>query len=245
MRLAVQRWIAWLCFPVLSLVLIAALRWKGRYRIADLSAVRRRFRELVRTAEGAPIIVCANHLTMIDSVLLAWAFASPWHYMLHFRRLSWNIPAIENFARSRVQRLIAYLGKCLPIDRSGSREHIDGVMARVTHLLGLGEFFMIFPEGTRSRSGRFELEELTYGVGRLIQDVPHARVLCVYLRGDQQSGHSDLPARGDRFALELELIQPRTNSRGMRGQRDLALQVGRQIKAMEDAYFAARASVIR
>ena len=236
--LCLQRWVGRLCFPLFSASLVAALRLRARYRMHELSSVRRRFRELVREAGDAPLVVCANHLTMIDSVLLMWAFASPPHYLVHFRRLAWNIPAVENFASSPVRRLISYLGKCMPIDRSGSREHIEGLMDKVTYLLGQGEFFMIFPEGTRSRTGRVELDELTYGVGSILQDVPHAKVLCVYMRGDNQESYSDLPARGERFRLTMELLHPHTTAAGLRGQRDLAMQIGRKIKAMEDEYFA-------
>jgi len=44
----------------------------ARYRVYDINAVRRRIRDLTATHRG-PWLICANHLTLIDSVILAYA----------------------------------------------------------------------------------------------------------------------------------------------------------------------------
>ena len=41
------------------------------WRIENAAEARAEFRRLRR--EGGPLLVCANHLTMIDSALIAWA----------------------------------------------------------------------------------------------------------------------------------------------------------------------------
>lgn len=234
-----QRFWSWLAFPFFGAFIVLAFRVVKGYRIADLRRVRREFRRLMSDAEG-PVLICPNHLTMIDSVILMWAFASPLHYMIHFHRLAWNTPAIENFAGSRVLRFLCYIGKCIPIDRSGDHDHIEEVLASIEHLLQQGDAFMIFPEGTRSRTGRIDLNEIAYGVGRIVQSVANCRVLCVYIRGDKQETYSAIPASGDTFRVRMELLKPATDSTGLRGRRDLALQIAGKLKYFEDDYFAGR-----
>ena len=221
-----------------------------RYRdklktLDDLKRVRREFRAV--SAEPGPVLICANHLTMIDSVIMMWAFAGPWTYWCAFSRLCWNVPARENFAHSFWQRWVTYLAKCLPIDRQGSREHLDGIFENLRELLRAGEYVMLFPEGTRSRTGRFRADEITYGVGRLVQAVPECRVLCVYLRGARQDGHSDLPVRGETFFLDLRLIAPdalaaadlaNDASGGLRVARDVSRCIATELERMEGKYFA-------
>ncbi len=235
--LARQRRFSHIAFPVFAVLVFLAFRIFKGYRIAQLSSVRKEFRRLMGEAKG-PVVICPNHLTMIDSVILMWALASPLYYWSNFHRLAWNIPAVENFASSRLLRIVCYLGKCLPIDRQGGTEHIDGLMEKIAHLLSIGESFMIFPEGTRSRSGRIELDEVTYGVGRILQSADDCTVLCVYMRGDKQETYSGIPASDDTFRIRMELIRPGNNNRGLRGQRDISLQIAQRLKEFEDEYFA-------
>lgn len=239
--LRLQYRLGWLAFPLLYCVLSFALRYLMGYRIdaKDRSRIRREFREVSRS--GTSILVCANHLTMIDSVILLWAFAGPLDYIRYFSRLCWNVPAVENFAHSFWQRLITYLAKCLPIDRQGDRAHIDGIFEQLQGLMSAGEYVMLFPEGMRSRTGRFQADEITYGVGRLVQAVPDATVFCVYLRGEGQTGYSNLPRRGERFRLASYTIPPRTldsESAGLRGARDISRGIAAEIESMEREYFA-------
>ena len=109
------------------------------------------------------------------------------------------------------------------------------------HLMQLGEVVLMFPEGGRSRSGRVDTESVAYGVGRLIKELGNCRVLCVYLRGDRQRSWSNMPAAGDTFSIATRVIEPRTELRGMRGSRDLADQVLRQLVEMEEEHLASPA----
>ena len=81
-RLAVQRAVG----RVLSLVWIPAtvalMRFGLGWRIEGVTAARRRYRSL-RRAGGGPLLVCANHLTLIDSALVAWALGSPGWFVAH------------------------------------------------------------------------------------------------------------------------------------------------------------------
>jgi hypothetical protein len=99
---------------------------------------------------------------------------------------------------------------------------------------------LVFPEGERSRTGRVDAEATTYGVGRLVRSLPGCRVLCVYLRGEDQGAYSDVPARGDRFRVSVEHFEPKTDHRGLRGSIDISRQVLARLARMEAEYFDGR-----
>lgn len=234
--LALQRTVGWLLAP-LWLPLVGAMLHLGfGYRIVGRAALRRQYAELWRARPG-PLLICANHLTMIDSALIAWALGSPWWYVRHFAAVPWNVPERQHFAASLAARILVYVMKCLPITRGGSRAEVSATLQRFAGLLAAGDAGLIFPEGGRSRSGRVEVEAAAYGVGRIVRSLPGCRVLCVYLRGERQETYSDIPQRGDRFHVRLQLLHPRSLSQGIRGDRDVALQIVRQLAAMERQYF--------
>ncbi|MBI2388037.1 MAG: 1-acyl-sn-glycerol-3-phosphate acyltransferase [Deltaproteobacteria bacterium] len=234
------------------------MRLVRRHRIVGLEEARATYRRALEARR--PTLVCANHLTMVDSAFLHHAFASVADYLTDFRRFSWNVPAVENFTTNAALRAIVYLGKCIPIDRSGDAAHHKQVLDTIKELVSHGEVVTLFPEGGRSRTGRVEPANVTYGVGQILRDLgqgsggspdvargsgqsPDGRpqVLCAYLRGERQDTWSNMPERGDTMHLRVELLEPVTQERGLRASRDLAQQVIAKLKAMEDAFFAARA----
>lgn len=235
---AIQRVMAWCMAPLWVPLAALVLRVGLGYRIRDLSRHRRRYREVLRDA-GGPLLVCANHLTMIDSFLVGWALGSPFWYLARFDRLPWNVPEATNFAARRWSRAASYLAKCVPVVRGGRREDVARVLDRIVHLLGRGEVAVMFPEGGRSRSGRVEVESAAWGVGRVVAALPGCRVLCVYLRGDAQESWSTIPARGDSFRLALECIEPKSDHRGARRSRDLARQITARLASLEQEVLGA------
>jgi 1-acyl-sn-glycerol-3-phosphate acyltransferase len=224
---------------------VAVMRlWYG-WRVDGMAEARRRYRELQsgggpRGDGRVPVVVCANHLTLIDSAVIAWALGSPWWYLRRFATLPWNVPERRNFASSRLQRVLVYLMKCVPITRGSDRRQVAAVLDRLVLLLRRGETVLIFPEGGRSRTGRIDLENQTYGVGRLVAEVPGCKVACVYLRGARQSTWSAMPARGERFHVEVECIEPRSAHRGLRGSIDVSRQILARLEEMEGRYFDGR-----
>ena len=166
-------------------------------------------------------------------------------FLAHYAALPWNVPERRNFSGSLASRLLVYLMKCVPVTRGGERGEVAGVLARLVHLLGRGEAVLVLPEGGRSRSGRVDVENATYGVGRVIGDLPECRVLCVYLRGEHQDGFSDLPARGERFHVRLAALRPTSEQKGMRRARDLSQQVVRTLAQLEQSHFQARSEALR
>ncbi|MFQ5697393.1 MAG: lysophospholipid acyltransferase family protein [Myxococcota bacterium] len=238
-RHGIQREVARLAAPLWIPLAAGVLRYGLGYRIEDLSWVRAEF-ERLRGQGSGPMLVCANHLTLIDSMLVAWALAGPGRYLVHFREFPWNLPEASNFAYSWWTRILIYLAKCIPVVRGGRREEVARVIQRVIYLTRRGERALIFPEGGRSRSGRVEVEKAAWGVGRIVGAIPGCRVLCVYLRGDHQVSFSARPVRGERFSVTLRCIEPKSDRRGVRRSRDLAQAVLAELAAMERRYLADR-----
>jgi 1-acyl-sn-glycerol-3-phosphate acyltransferase len=238
-RHARQRVISMIAAPVWLLLPVLAIRFYFRYRIADVQSVRAQYRR-IRAQSNAPMLICANHLTLIDSFLVAWALGSGFYWLRHPDELPWNTPESTNFGKTRFSRILIFVMKCISITRGGPREDVGVVLERVKYLLLKGETALLFPEAGRSRSGRVEEDAAAWGVGRVIGAVPGCRVLCVYLRGRQQSTWSDTPAKGDTLDVSLVCIEPKSDAKGVRRSRDLARQVTRQLVRMEGDYFDAR-----
>jgi hypothetical protein len=234
--LALQRWVSRLFIPISSSFVGIGLRFGYGYRIKDIREIRRSYRKICLEHDG-PMMICANHLTKIDSFVIAWALASPWSYTLHPETLPWNIPEKSIFGSTLPKRIAIYILKCLPIERGGSRAGTAEVLNRMSYTLSLGEKVLVFAEGRRSRSGRVEVESAAAGVGRVYRSLPGCRVLCLYLRGEQQESYSDTPIRGERFYVSLNLFEPKTDHRGLRGSLDVAQQIAGRLAEMEHEYF--------
>ena len=238
--LLLQREVGRLLAPLWIPVVVAVMRFGMGWRIEGKRKARERFRKLRRGSPGG-LLVCANHLTMVDSFVIAWALAPAWWYVLHYASVAWNTPERENFARTWPMRALVYVMKCLPVRRGGDRREVGQVLARFTWLVSRGEVGLMFPEGGRSRTSRVDTSATTYGVGRIVRALPGARVLCVYLRGDGQESWSDLPARGERFRVRVDELEPKSSRSGLRGSLEVSQQVLGKLAEMEQENFHARA----
>ncbi|MFI5395059.1 MAG: lysophospholipid acyltransferase family protein [Candidatus Binatia bacterium] len=239
LALVLQREIGRVLGPVWISVLAGLLRWWFGYRIERLADARCAYRRIWREVDG-PLLICANHLTMIDSAIIAWALGSPWWYVRHFSALPWNMPERNNFARSPLARILAYIMKCLPVTRGGPRIEVMQVVHSFIAVLANGHAGLIFPEGGRSRTGRVDIERAAYGVGRIVRELPGCRVLCVYLRGAHQTDFSDLPAHSERFRVAVRLIAPTSAVNGLRGDREITRRIVEELADMERQYFDGR-----
>lgn len=238
-RHARQRAVSRLVGPIWVGLSVIVLRFWFGYRIADVKALRAQYRT-IRAQSDAPLLVCANHLTLVDSFLVAWALGSAGYWLRHYDELPWNTPERRNFGATPLSRAMIFVAKCIPITRGGAREDVGEVLERVKYLLARGETALLFPEAGRSRSGRVEESAAAWGVGRIVGALPGCRVLCVYLRGRRQETWGDYPARGDVMDVSLACIEPKSDARGVRRSRDIAQQIIRQLRCMEEEYFHAR-----
>lgn len=237
LKLFFQRFVGWATFAGWGAFIFLLLRFVARYRIKNMGEMRRRYRELSKRA-GGPVLICANHLTKIDTALIVWGLASIGSYVRSFKLLPWSLPERTRYAGSLVLRAVCYLGSCVPVSRGGDRDAANLALAKVAYLLRKGYRAMIFPEGKRGRSGVIEVEEGSYGAGRLMEAVEDCRVLCVYMRGENQKSWGSIPRVGEKFYMDMRLIVPRSVHTGLRAARDISRAILAELKAMEEAYFA-------
>jgi len=230
----VGRFSSILWVPLLAFI----MRVLMSYRVDNVAELRKGYRALMKENDG-PVLICANHLTMVDSLILAWALGGSWWYVFNYRRMPWNLPEYNRVASVWFTRFAAWVTKCIPIMRGGPRQQVSGVIKRVQHVLSRGDIALIFAEGGRSRDGRVRADSTAHGMGRIINAVEDCKALCVYLRGERQQTWSTVPAYGDSFHVEFEFFQPESLHRGMRRSRDLAQQIVANLARMEDKYFAA------
>lgn len=219
-------------------LIFLAIKMAG-YRVRRLKQIRKKISDLIRRHSG-PWLICANHLTLIDSFILAYAMFPMYRYMLHFHLVPWNMPEYMNFNRNRLVGGFCYLAKCIPVIRGGDREVVKLSLEKCVRILQKGENLMIFPEGTRSRAGRVNTRDFTYNVGRWFCNIDNIRVLCIYLRGDGQATYSNFPRFGETFTMMVEPCRPKTKLKGLRAHRDCARQIIEHLAAMEKNYFASR-----
>lgn len=219
---------------------VLILRVWGGYRSPHTRLIRKKVRKLLNESQNRPIVICANHLTMIDSLIISWLLFSPASFFLEFRKFPWNVPEVKNFGKNFWLRVMCYLGKCIFIDRQGTAKDKKQTLAKIAHLTRQGQMVCIFPEGGRSREGRVIPENAVYGVGELIQEIPGCLALCIYVRGEHQEKFSYYPKKGESFYLDAHMMQPTSESTGRRGARDITMKIMNQLKVMEDSCYEHR-----
>ena len=111
-------------------------------------------------------------------------------------------------------------------------------MDKASHLLNSGQYVMVFPEGTRSQTGTVNTEDYIYGVGKLHVDSEPNELLCVYLRGKNQTTSSKMPAKSERFTIQMQLVTITTELTGRRAMRDVSAQMIEQLVKMEANYLS-------
>ena len=237
--LGTQRLVGRILSPLWVPACVLIMRFGFGWRMDGMEAARRVFAG-VRNSSRAPILVCGNHLTMVDSFIIAWALAGTSHYLRDYGSLPWNTPERENFASTWWKRALVYLMKCVPVERGGDRREVGAVLRKLVHLMRHGEVALVFPEGGRSRFSRVDTEAVTYGVGRIVKELPGCRVVCVYLRGEGQETWSALPKRGERFRVQAQAFEPKSDHRGMRGSLDISRQILGRLAEMEQRHFDGR-----
>lgn len=222
-------------------IIIVLLRYFRGYSIENVSQIRRQFRDIWEEKErkGVPLLICANHLTFIDSAILIWAFGSNIWYLFNYRAFMWNIPAGDFFKKKLVYHAVLYLTKCIFIDRKGSPAHKNAVLDLCRYLLEKGNVVLIFPEGQRSRTGLFDGERLRFGAGKILTALDSPQVLCVHIRSPLQKSYSNYPPKGSRFQIQLKLISPDISEEisPKRASIEAVRQIGAEISKMEEAFF--------
>jgi 1-acyl-sn-glycerol-3-phosphate acyltransferase len=136
------------------------LRAIWRPKVSGVSNVPRR----------GPLILAANHLSLVDSIVLPAVTPRPVYYL-----------AKDEYFRRRPLRMLMNGLNNIPVDRSGGRASLMALDA-AEPVLAAGRVLGIYPEGTRSPDGR--LYRGRPGVAKLALDTG-ATVLPVGIIGTE------------------------------------------------------------
>lgn len=106
-----------------------------------IAGIRHRAYGLERIPRGRPVVFCANHVSNVDAPLL---FALLHPRLLFLMKAEFNkVPILGRGAR---------MAGFIPVERQNSAQAQEAV-DQGAQALGRGATFLVFPEGTRSRTG--------------------------------------------------------------------------------------------
>ena len=88
--LGAQRLVGRLAALVWLPLVVLAMRFVLRWRIRDAGRCRNEYARLLD--ERRPLLVVANHLTMVDSAVIGWGLGSAMGHVARHRGLPWNVP---------------------------------------------------------------------------------------------------------------------------------------------------------
>lgn len=210
-----QRFLSRVVAVPLALFVAATARLRFRYGLADdIDEVRAEIWRKLDAHDG-PIIWAANHLTLIDSFLIYWALV-PMSRSAEERRMPWSTPEYTNYyklggaLKSAAIRALLYFVRCIPFLRGGedaaSEDFRQKAYDKCVEILRGGGAVFVYPEAGRSRSGWFEAKRPKDFLGKMALEVPSAKILCVYLRADEQLATTVRPPEGSVFRLKCDLI---------------------------------------
>lgn len=238
LSLRFQHLVAYISLPIWYTGCVIFMWLFRGYRLKHLKKIREQYRQ-IKHSHQHPLLICANHLSKIDSLIIMWGLSSLRSYLLQFRSLPWNLPERSRYKNNPFFRLICYFGCCIPISRGGDKKSVNKSLDKIRFLLQHQQAAMIFPEGKRSITGKIDRKDFAYGVGRIVKSIKNCSVLCIYMRGHMQTQQSAFPKRGNHFSVQMALIHPESQQTGVRGSKAIATQIIDQLITMEDAYFAA------
>ena len=124
-----------------------------------------------------PWILMSNHLTLLDDLFLDPLLITP-HVLGGYRYIPFHAPEESNFYKKRLIAWFMRRTKSIPLIR-GRGPHQEG-MDRLIQAVKDGSLLHIYPEGTRSRTGR--IGNGKSGVGRIVYE-SGAPVVPMYHQG--------------------------------------------------------------
>ncbi len=148
---------------------------------------------LEHVPETGPAIIAPNHVSVIDSFFVPVVLP---------RRITY-VGKAEYMDDWKTKYLFPALGM-VPIDRSGGAAS-QAAMDTAARILEAGELFGIYPEGTRSRSGK--LHKGRTGVARLAMRTG-APIVPVGIRGTREVQPPDQPLPRPFMPVEINIGRP-------------------------------------
>jgi len=150
--------------------LIFPCRFKGRDNIPD-----------------GPLIVCANHSSLLDPVFVAFAFTSKRQLFFMAKAELFKIPVLKSILSS---------GGVFPVERGET--DISAIRTAMRHLKN-GEQIMMFPEGTRVS----ENEQVAAKSGAVrIATKLNVPILPVFISTNKRAFHMSKLVIGKSFYLD-------------------------------------------
>jgi 1-acyl-sn-glycerol-3-phosphate acyltransferase len=143
--------------------------------------------------DRGPAVLCPNHLSFFDSVVMMFGLDRPVHFIGKSDYLdSW-----------KTRRLFPAMGM-IPIDREGGAKAMLALDAAADVLRG-GALLVVYPEGTRSRDGH--LHRGYIGAARLALTVG-CPIIPVGIRGTHQIQRPGARLPSARLACSIALGSP-------------------------------------
>lgn len=207
-----------------------------RYRIENLKELRAMYHALAK--EPGPLMICCNHLSYMDPVLLHHAFGNHWKFFWNYKAYPWNLAASE-YATNPVFGPVCWFSKVMFIRRGARPKYLEDLFQVVSELLANGEVVNIFPEGRRSRTGRFDSRKLAFGIGQILTRVPKDfTVLCVYLRAKENAGFGSFPKPGTEFVVRYQAVKFSQLASTKEAGILVTQKIAHQILELENRFFA-------
>ena len=235
LRVKIQRIAAQIVYGPGLWWVILAIKLMGT-KIENHKEIRKKYKELTNE-KYPPLLICPNHMTYIDSVILILAFGNHFWYPFHFRRHMWNLVAKE-YSKNILFRFVCYFSKCIYIDRASEVKDDYPTLKTAEALLERGEVVLIFPEGRRTKTGRFDDARLAYGIGKIAANLGECRVLCTYLRAPEQGDKATgFPPKNAHYKIYTDLVHYKATEWGGKPSTGITLDIAERIKKLETKYF--------
>ena len=151
---------------------VDAMNWSISYGWL-LTGSRIQFRELAPLPEHRPIIFVANHQSMFDIPPIIWFLRRFGPIFVSKIELAHGIPAISYNLRKSGAALI---------DRQDTRQALTEIARLGTLIKTQNRSAVIFPEGTRSKTGEIK-PFATGGVAILLKKAPNSLVVPIAISG--------------------------------------------------------------
>ena len=235
------------CNFLISPSVVVYLTGVRQYRSSVAPAVRKKTAELLRgPLRGRSLVWCPNHLTLIDSYIVAWLALPWWRYVLDYRLVPWNVPEETNFAKNPVMRFFfEYLNKCIMVRRGGVSKTGERSLRKIELALQSGDSVCVFPEAGRSRTGRVDAARRSRVAGRLLLSRPDGAALLVYARGRGQASFTNFPKKGEDFYVDVDYLTTEELVSGLppgmprsAREKEVCAAILRRLEALEEGYFA-------
>lgn len=197
--------------------------------------VRKIYDEL---SSKGPVLIVSNHLGYLDPIFFLWAIGVPWRGFLNYKSIPWIPASHDVVVRNPLYILATYIGKTLPVYREQSLAASAALIKTCVSQIESGHSLLLFVEGSRSRTGFLERENLKKGAAHVAVRSGLQQILCIYVRA-KKSGFNKFPIKNDIIHLHAETLNISEISLDSKIKvvQEMTAQIGRKLQTMEDEYF--------